>query len=38
MAMVSALNITASYQYGPDSAYVTQQEEVTLPRMHIQDS
>lgn len=37
MAMASALNIVASYQYGPDSAYVTQQEEVTLPRMHIKD-
>ena len=32
------LNIAASYQYGPDSAYVTQQEEVTLPRMHIKDT
>lgn len=38
MAMASALNIAASYQYGPDSAYVTQQEEVTLPRMHIKDT
>ncbi|MFM4854542.1 hypothetical protein [Aeromonas caviae] len=38
MAMASALNIAVSYQYGPDSAYVTQQEEVTLPRMHIKDT
>ncbi|MGU5753688.1 hypothetical protein ACV1EG_12570 [Aeromonas caviae] len=38
MAMASALNIAASYQYGPDRAYVTQQEEVTLPRMHIKDT
>ncbi|MFQ2780224.1 hypothetical protein ACK3ZO_15760 [Aeromonas caviae] len=38
MAMASALNIAASYQYGPDSAYVTQQEEVILPRMHIKDT
>ena len=38
MAMASALNIAASYQDGPDSAYVTQQEEVTLPRMHIKDT
>ncbi|MFQ2504872.1 hypothetical protein ACK320_13575 [Aeromonas caviae] len=38
MAMASALNIAASYQYGPDSVYVTQQEEVTLPRMHIKDT
>lgn len=38
MAMASALNIAASYQYGPDSAYVTQQEEVTLPRMRIKDT
>ncbi|WP_324032328.1 hypothetical protein [Aeromonas caviae] len=38
MAMASALNIAASYQYGPDSAYITQQEEVTLPRMHIKDT
>ncbi len=38
MAMASALNIAASYQYGPDSAYVTQQEEVTLPRIHIKDT
>ncbi|MEH8229117.1 hypothetical protein [Aeromonas veronii] len=38
MAMASALNIAASYQYGPDNAYATQQEEVTLPRMHIKQS
>ncbi len=38
MAMASALNIAASYQYGPDSAYATQEEEVALPRMHIKQS
>ncbi|BBT08683.1 TPA: hypothetical protein PKO72_003252 [Aeromonas hydrophila] len=38
MAMASALNIAASYQYGPDNAYATQEEEVTLPRMHIKQS
>jgi hypothetical protein len=38
MAMASALNIAASYQYGPDNAYVIQEEEVTLPRMHIKQS
>ena len=38
MAMASALNIAASYQYGPDNAYATQNEEVTLPRMHIKQS
>ncbi|NEX76164.1 hypothetical protein G4911_15710 [Aeromonas rivipollensis] len=38
MAMASALNIAASYQYGPDNAYATQEEEVTLPRMHIKES
>ncbi len=38
MAMASALNIAASYQYGPDNAYATQEEEVTLSRMHIKDS
>ncbi|MFQ2276489.1 hypothetical protein [Aeromonas hydrophila] len=37
-AMASALNIAASYQYGPDNAYATQEEEVTLPRMHIKQS
>ncbi|MBM0419737.1 hypothetical protein [Aeromonas veronii] len=35
MAMASALNIAASYQYGPDKAYSVQEEEVTLPRMLI---
>lgn len=35
MAMASALNIAASYQYGPDNAYATQEEEVTLPRMYV---
>lgn len=38
MAMASALNIAASYQYGPDNAYATTEEEVTLPRMHIKQS
>lgn len=38
MAMASALNIAASYQYGPDNAYATQEEEVTLSRMHIKES
>ncbi|WP_287146839.1 hypothetical protein [Aeromonas sp.] len=38
MAMASALNIAASYQYGPDNAYATQEEEVTLLRMHIKQS
>ncbi len=38
MAMASALNIAASYQYGPDSAYANQEEEVALPRMHIKQS
>lgn len=38
MAMASALNIAASYQYGPDNAYATQEEEVTLSRMHIKGS
>ncbi|CAJ1805959.1 MULTISPECIES: hypothetical protein [Aeromonas] len=35
IAMASALNIAASYQYGPDKAYSVQEEEVTLPRMLI---
>lgn len=38
MAMASALNIVASYQYGPDNAYAIQEEEVTLQRMFIKQS
>lgn len=38
MAMASALNIAASYQYGPDDSYATQEEEVTLQRMFIKQS
>lgn len=38
MAMASALNIAASYQYGPDDSYAAQEEEVTLQRMFIKQS
>ncbi len=33
IAMASALNVAASYQFGPDDFYVNQQEQITLAKI-----